>query len=498
MMSAPTLTTWSYAVLELCAAAGLCLQVIHAVLVASMRPRGRRLWPLLSGACLVMHLSLAADMLASISWQASPLLAETLEARGMLPVLWTNLPLAATMGVAACLLDERSGWAVAILATMSTPPVVNALGPWWNVVAAGDLLSSLVFGKTQLRRDIKLRHAMPTSASVAEAMNVISVGMLVTDGHGASLFMNDAMRSELEGFGFPTDLGNLSQVWEDVRAYAVTLHDLGVRDDALPSPPLKTAPDRMLVQAPDGRVILALLEPPADGRNGTRVFSLDITRLVDAAQSLSRANDALEQANAELNEQLASVRAVARQSAFLRMRANVHDVIGQRLSLLQRYLDAGMVDERSLAQLRDLMESVLHDLRETPEADPIESFGDVVDAFALVDVNVVVRGELPADLAVSDTLARITREACTNSCRHAQAQTVWVDLGEEKHEGLRWTTLEIHDDGDSSRTSAGGNADPIREGTGIAGMRGAVEKLHGVFSVRPGPPFTISVRIPLP
>lgn len=497
MMAPPALAPWSYTVLELCAAAGLCLQVVHAVLSASMGPHGHCLRQLVVSACTIVHLSLAADMLVSVSWQASPVLATALEARGMLPALWLNLLLAVAIGVSTHLLDERQEWVIAMLVTTATPPVVSVLGPWWNVMAVCDLLSSLLLGAAQLHLDVRHRHARPTAASVAEAMNVISVGMLVTDGHGGSLFMNDAMRSELEGFGFPTDLGNLSQVWEDVRAYAVTLHDLGVKGDALSHPPLATASERMLLLAPDGRVILALLEPPADGRRGTRAFSLDVTRLIEAARSLSSANDALEQANAELNEQLASVRTVARQAAFLRMRANVHDVIGQRLSLLQRYLDAGRVDEQTLAQLRDLMESVVHDLRETSRATPAKSLDDIVAAFTLVDVHVVVRGELPCDPAASNALAQVTREACTNACRHAQAQTVWVDLGEEEREGLRWATLAIHDDGDPSGVGAGGSAGFIREGTGMAGMRRAVERLDGTFSVRPGPPFTISARIPL-
>lgn len=496
-MAPPTLSSWGLAALELCAALGLCLQVIHAVLVASMRERGQRLLPIAISACMIIHLALAADMVAALDWQASPFLASVLAARGMLAVLWMNLPLAIALGLTMRRFGDRLWLVVAILTLAATPPVADTLGPWWNLLAVCDLCAYLALETLQLRRDIRLRHAAPTSASVAEAMNVISVGMLVTDGRGGSVFMNDSMRSELEGFGLPTDLGNLNRAWKDVRAHAVTLADLGVKNDALLPLSLETTPNRTLLQTPDGRVLLGLIESPSDGRHGTRAFSLDITQLVDAARRLSAANEALEQANDELNEQLMKVRAVAQQTAFLRMRANVHDVIGQRLSILQRYLDEGRIDEESVAQLRELMESVVRDLREASGANPDESLGDVVRAFTLVNVNVEVRGTLPSDRAVSGTLVKVVREASTNACRHAQAQTVWVDLGRYEREGRRWATLEIHDDGFPIGLGAQAAAGPIREGTGIAGMRHSVEKLGGNLLVNPGPPFTVSARIPL-
>lgn len=522
MTAAPALPLWGLALLEAAAFADLCLQVLHAVTAASMRPRGRRLPAVAAGACAVLHLSLAADMLAALDWQASPFLAESLAAAGMLPLLWANLPLACALAALACPLGDRLLLAEGALALTALPPVAAALGGWWNLAAALDLCGFLAAGAAQLLRDLRRRWAGPTDASVAEAMNAISVGMLVTDGRGGSAFMNDAMRSQLEGLGFPTDLGDLSHVWEEARARAVTLEDLGVSGeeggplgagspwgggsstaDAGPFPSASDAGrDRMLVRAGDGRVLLAALERPRDGRGGTRAFSLDVTRLVEAAQRLSSANDALEEANAELGAQLADVQAVARQAAFLRMRAAVHDVIGQRLSILQRYLDAGKVDEGSAARLRALMDSILRDLREASGADPAESLEDVVDAFALVDVDVVVEGDLPDSQPVSNALVRVVREACTNACRHAQARTVWVELGsardedgEDGEDGGAWATLEVHDDGAPGGDVPAGGA--VREGTGIPGMRRAVEELGGELAVSPGPPFSVSARVPL-
>lgn len=45
------------------------------------------------------------------------------------------------------------------------------------------------------------------------------------------------------------------------------------------------------------------------------------------------------------------------------MRARVHDVIGQRLSILHRYLEEGRLDDESLEQIDPLLRSIAADLR---------------------------------------------------------------------------------------------------------------------------------------
>lgn len=525
-MMPPDLAITGYLLLEVAAFFGLCMQIVQTAMTASMRPKGRRKLAVVAGACTIAHLALAADAVTVLDWQHSPVLASAIAAQGIAPLLWANLALAAIVAVLAHLGRDRLLWIAAALMLSVTPPLANALGAWWNLVAVLDICGLLAVGAAQLYRIFEVRYAQPTYASIAEAMNVISVGMLVTDGHGGSVFMNDAMRSQLELLGFPTDLGNLTHVWEGVQEYAVTPAGLGLKDGAFPPPSPDANQEQTLVNVGDGRTLSVLVERPHDGTRGTRVFAIDVTRIVDAARRLSSANAALEQANAELTERLDDVRAIARQAAFLRMRASVHDVIGQRLSILQRYLDAGKVDEQSVAKLRGLMDSILHDLREASGGNPVEHLEDVVDAFALVDVQVVVEGDLPNDQAVSNALVNIVREASTNACRHAQARTVWVTIGREEREGGQWATIEIRDDGlppdadgeekapgEQKRATIGVHdvavppdaegwgstaADgALREGTGIPSMRQAVEELGGAFSVRPRPVFTVSAQVPL-
>ncbi len=122
---------------------------------------------------------------------------------------------------------------------------------------------------------------------------------------------------------------------------------------------------------------------------------------------------------------------VADNAAYLRMRARVHDVIGQRLSILHRYLEEGRLDDESLEQIDPLLRSIAADLRSGGASEPAEQLGDIVHAFGLVSVQIDVEGALPEDARVAAAFLQIIREASTNATKHAQAHRVHVRLWQE-------------------------------------------------------------------
>ena len=96
-----------------------------------------------------------------------------------------------------------------------------------------------------------------------------------------------------------------------------------------------------------------------------------------------------------------------------------------------------------------------------------------------------MNGELPEGSA-GVAFTHIIREACTNSCRHAHAKQVFVELectGDTAH-------LVITDDGESS-------PQPLIERGGITGMRREIASLGGTLSVGWEPTFTVRVEIPV-
>ena len=89
-------------------------------------------------------------------------------------------------------------------------------------------------------------------------------------------------------------------------------------------------------------------EVMVSGRLFERIIGLDVTEYAHAYDRLAQANHLLELAGQELQSQIEEVKKVADNAAYLRMRARVHDVIGQRLSILHRYLEEGRLDDESL------------------------------------------------------------------------------------------------------------------------------------------------------
>ncbi len=243
--------------------------------------------------------------------------------------------------------------------------------------------------------------------------------------------------------------------------------------------------DRLLVNLPDSTTCLFVRDTTGGHRPLRRIVCLDVTEAARANAALAKTNRELEEAATELRMRLADIERVAQASAYLSMRSRVHDVIGQRLSILHRYLEMGMTDPTSVAELERLLSSVMVDLRRGTEADASTELEAVVSAFALVGVAIKMNGELPEGSA-GVAFTHIIREACTNSCRHAHAKQVFVELectGGTAH-------LAITDDGESS-------PQPLIERGGITGMRREIASLGGTLSVGWEPTFTVRAEIPV-
>jgi len=105
--------------------------------------------------------------------------------------------------------------------------------------------------------------------------------------------------------------------------------------------------------------------------------------------------------------------------------------------------------------------------------------------------DVRVHGTPELDSTVEVELYRIVQEALNNAVRHAQADTVEVEI--EARDGL--VTITVRDDG--------GGFDPgaraIRERRlGLTSMRERAERLGGTFSVESAPGAGTTVRVEVP
>lgn len=75
--------------------------------------------------------------------------------------------------------------------------------------------------------DVRNRQEDITAFSTIETINVIPVGILYLDSRGRPLLMNRCMRKNLVELHMPTDLGDMSGTWNDLRKLSMQMPEGG-------------------------------------------------------------------------------------------------------------------------------------------------------------------------------------------------------------------------------------------------------------------------------
>lgn len=488
-MTPPPLNDACLAILLACELLGAAAQTAHLPLLLARRGGAEGRLGAAFELLVAAHLYMAVDFTCCCTFVGNPCLAPVALGAGWSWRLWANAAAFACGAALAVRKKDPLDLMAAALLALCAPPAVEALGGVWNLVALVDAPFFLARALLALVGDVQRHKSELTRFSIAETMNTVPVGALVVDAGGRSLLLNDSMRALLRDLGLPTDLGDLRGTWDGIARSARPAR-LSRGLDEGPGP-------RVVIDAPNGRVLLLKridgleIDLPAKATSAVGVFSLDVTELDAATRELEGANEELVRIGQQLEERIAEVESIAEQAAYLRMRARVHDVVGQRLSIFQRYLESGRADQGSVEELTRLVNSIAQDLRAQDGPDAETALKSLVDAFALVDVDVRVGGRLPGDASAA-AFARVAREAVTNSCRHAQAHRVDIRITRQTGgDGAAWTEMLVTDDGGAAREG-------YREGTGIPGMRRDMEELGGSLEVVASPRFAVTARAPLP
>ena len=208
--------------LDVVFALAACLQTIHVPLIASRRSSYNRKVICAYEASLVLHLMISALILfaSSGSYLVAPL---DVCARAMGGVLWLNAAIFA-YGVVLMVHYRRPVMLAELLLVVAvTPPVVFAMGSAWAVVLIAEGAFFLFRSIAALLMDVRNRQEDITAFSTIETINVIPVGILYLDPRGHPLLMNRCMRKNLVELHMPTDLGDMSGTWNDLRKLSMQM-----------------------------------------------------------------------------------------------------------------------------------------------------------------------------------------------------------------------------------------------------------------------------------
>ncbi|MGI6046152.1 MAG: sensor histidine kinase [Eggerthellaceae bacterium] len=456
----------------------LCLVVIQVAHTFLLRMRQGRGWAsarVIYEALIVVHLVLPS----LIAFGVHPFVIGSLAIQ-MHELLWLNGAIAAYAIFAFVKKPSATIVADFVLLVCSVPSSVAFLSNPIIPIIIIDAIYFLCRDVNMFVHDINYTKTHMTQLSIVELIKKFPEGILCADMHGNVLLLNDSMRYYLNKLELPTDLSDANEVKKILLANGTPLQENPVD---LPS-------KNVSIELPDGTYGLFVLdETTLRHIKCLRVIAYDITEEAQLAKKIKAANKKLNKAGTDIAKSIYALNTVAETQAMLRMRSRVHDVIGQRLSMMHRLLEEDNVSNESIQKMRPLLNGILDDLRPPTDPNPAIELASLKSALTTIGVELVVEGKLPNDKKVAAAIAAIIRESATNAVRHAQALLVkaTIESSTLKDGKTNVVELTIQNDGAPSPSS-------IIEGSGIAGMRHTAKMARGNLTIITRPRYRVCAR----
>jgi len=311
--------------------------------------------------------------------------------------------------------------------------------------------------------------------SIKEAVDQSPEGILYANDHGRILVSNPAMDRLLYALGFDSPGLNAIDLWNNL----VLLQDGSVIT-------ARVLDDKLLLRIRNAEAwLFSNQEIVVNKKKYLQLLAFDITEEDLLTREIENSNSALEAAGREIAADIDNIEQWEKEKAILCMKSRVHDIFGQRLSILSRILESEMDVDEMIRKLKPLLTN-LTDLLVEAEGATLQTFlSSLIESFALIGTAIQISGTLPEKTDVAQVFAQVIQECTTNAVRHGSARNVRVELQES---GAAYI-LSIGNDG----TLPSGQ---IVEGEGISGMRRKIHELQGTLDFTTVTSFQVLIHVP--
>ena len=214
-----------------------------------------------------------------------------------------------------------------------------------------------------------------------------------------------------------------------------------------------------------------------EGLDGWQLTASCVTEADAVSRELEAKNAALSATVSAQKELLATLEKTERHRTLQDITSRVHDVLGQRISMLQQLLASPAPKDALDTIIR--IDSLLEEVPLMQEEHPATLLADMTDTYTRLGVRLVQTGELPRSLRRARAFAAIIREGLSNAVCHGRANEIRITLTEHR--------LCIRDNGIGCTT--------LRPGGGLAGMIRRVNELGGHLRITTSPHFELDAQI---
>lgn len=377
------------------------------------------------------------------------------------PQRWAAGLFACAAGLTAC--ERRLGPALLlIVAGALSLPMADELLPLSLLLVLVLLGVRLVL----LVRRARLRAAHEiTAASIREGLDLLPEGLLFAHADGSAALVNISMLDFMQRL-LGRQYRNAAIFWEELTALdAPAVAESIVQRDAV------------LLRLAAGDAWLVQRTPLTGALSGWQFTASCVTDLDAVSRELEAKNAELSDIISAQKELLRTLEQTERHRTLQEITSRVHDVLGQRISMLQQLLASTAPKDALDTIVR--IDSLLESVPLTQEVHPGVLLADLTDTYRRLGIALTITGTLPRNLRRARAFAAIIREAMSNAVCHGRANAVTITLSERR--------LRIRDNGIGCAQ--------LRPGGGLSGMMRRINELGGRLIITPSPHFELDAQI---
>ena len=300
---------------------------------------------------------------------------------------------------------------------------------------------------------------------IRAGLDLMPDGLLFARADHSAVLVNIAMLHFMEQL-CGRQYRNAAVFWQDLLAFdAPTVAEKELRANAV------------LFRFAAGDVWLVQRVQLAGDLDGWQLTASCVTELDAVTRELAAKNEALTNMIGAQKDLLARFEKAERHRALHEITSRVHDILGQRISMLQQLLASAAPKDALDTIVR--IDSLLESVPLAQEAHPATLLADMTDTYRRLGIRIALMGELPRNLRRARAFAAIIREALSNAVCHGRANEIRITLTERR--------LRVRDNGIGCVA--------LRPGGGLAGMIRRVNELGGQLTITHTPHFELDAQI---